>query len=124
MAEATMKKLNTMGQTPMIKNRSHGQIVSGTFGHEGSGKLYSFWDESGTKRAGDLATPEVTHYKSGKDYKTLFKVRSTHNVNNMQPTQDYLQGKTPSSLGNYIKKPTKRQLSIGILLYCVIYLTN
>lgn len=44
MAEATMKKLNTMGQTPMIKNRSHGQIVSGTFGHEGSGKLYSFWD--------------------------------------------------------------------------------
>ena len=77
----TMQKLNTMGQTP---NSGGNQIVNVTYGHHGSGKLYSYYGSN--KRTGDIVTPEVTHPKTGKTYKTLAVVRSTHSVPQGQNT--------------------------------------
>lgn len=103
MAE-TMQKLNTMGTTPQRTPKYGGaQIINVTYGHNGSGKLYSYYGTN--KRTGDIVTPEVTHPKSGKTYRTLAVVRSTHNAGQGTGTLDYLQGKQPGSLGNYIDKP-------------------
>jgi len=105
MAE-TMRKLGTMGQASQTQNAPNGnpaQIVNVTYGHNGDGKLYSYYGQN--KRTGDVITPEVTHPKSGKTYKTLAVVKSTHNANNMQPTQDYLAGNTQGAQGQFIGKP-------------------
>lgn len=56
------------------------QIVNVTYGHNGSGKLYSYYGQN--KRAGDIVTPEVTSKKTGKTYKTLGVVRSTRLASN------------------------------------------
>lgn len=88
MAE-TMQKLNIMGQVPHQNNGQ--QIVNVTFGHNGSGKLYSYYGTN--KRTGDIVTPEVTHPKSGKTYKTLGVVRSTHKLPQGQDTVNYLNNK-------------------------------
>ena len=53
------------------------RIVSLLYGHHGSGKLYDYIDPTGTKRTGDLVTPEVTHAKSERDYLTLGRVMKT-----------------------------------------------
>lgn len=95
MAE-TMQKLNALGQAiePHAKNSDRyggGQIVNVTYGHHGSGKLYSYYGRN--KRVGDIVTPEVTHPKSGKTYKTLAVVRSTHNAGKGKDTVDYLESK-------------------------------
>lgn len=110
MAETTMQKLNTMGNTSQpqgqVKNAPKyggAQIINVTYGHNGSGKLYSYYGAN--KRAGDIVTPEVTHPKSGKTYKTLAVVRSTHNAGQGKSTLDYLQGREPNSQGNYINSP-------------------
>lgn len=84
----TMQKLNTMGQTP---NSGGNQIVNVTYGHHGSGKLYSYYGSN--KRTGDIVTPEVTHPKTGKTYKTLAVVRSTHSVPQGQNTISYLKNR-------------------------------
>lgn len=84
----TMQKLNTMGQTP---NSGGNQIVNVTYGHHGSGKLYSYYGSN--KRTGDIVTPEVTHPKTGKTYKTLAVVRSTHSVPQGQNTVSYLKNR-------------------------------
>lgn len=84
----TMQKLNTMGQTP---NSGRNQIVNVTYGHHGSGKLYSYYGSN--KRTGDIVTPEVTHPKTGKTYKTLAVVRSTHSVPQGQKTVSYLKNR-------------------------------
>lgn len=84
----TMQKLNTMGQTP---NTGGNQIVNVTYGHHGSGKLYSYYGSN--KRTGDIVTPEVTHPKTGKTYKTLAVVRSTHSVPQGQNTVSYLKNR-------------------------------
>lgn len=102
MAE-TMQKLNTLGRAPSQPKYGGGQIINVTYGHNGSGKLYSYYGTN--KRVGDIVTPEVTHPKSGKIYKTLAVVRSTHNAGNASPTLDYLQGRQPGALGQMIKKP-------------------
>lgn len=91
MAEAVMQKLDTFGNPLQQNNGSTQQIVNVTYGHNGSGKLYSYLGEN--KRAGDIVTPEVTHPKSGKTYKTLAVVRSTHQAQNGQNTLDYLDNK-------------------------------
>jgi len=84
----TMQKVNTMGQTP---NSGGNQIVNVTYGHHGSGKLYSYYGSN--KRTGDIVTPEVTHPKTGKTYKTLAVVRSTHSVPQGQNTVSYLKNR-------------------------------
>ena len=86
-----MEKLTTMGTLKQRPNNNPLQVVNVTYGHEGSGKLYSYYGQN--KRTGDIVTPEVTHPKSGKTYKTLAVVRSTHNIKNGQDTVDYLHGK-------------------------------
>lgn len=91
MAE-TMKKLNTLGQVPQNNENNNGlQVVNVTYGHNGNGKLYSYYGRN--KRTGDIVTPEVTHPKSGKTYKTLAVVRSTHKAQQGQSTVDYLNNK-------------------------------
>lgn len=47
------------------------------YGHHGSGKVYNYLAGSSV-RAGDIVTPSVSHYKSGKTYKTLGRVVYTH----------------------------------------------
>ena len=81
-----MQKLNAFGQV-----QAQPQVVNVTYGHHGSGKLYSYYGQN--KRTGDIVTPEVTHPKSGKSYKTLAVVRSTHNVKNAPSTFNYLHSK-------------------------------
>lgn len=56
------------------------QIVNVSYGHNGSGKLYSYYGQN--KRVGDIVTPLVTNAKTGKTYKTLGVVRSTRQVAN------------------------------------------
>ena len=97
MAE-TMQKLNAMGESQQRTPKYGGaQIINVTYGHNGSGKLYSYYGTN--KRTGDIVTPEVTHPKSGKTYRTLAVVRSTHNAGQGTDTLDYLQGKQTGSLG-------------------------
>lgn len=89
----TMQKLNIMGK-PIGEEQSNNnatQIVNVTYGHHGGGKLYSYLGKN--KRAGDIVTPYVTNKKSGKTYKTLAVVRSTHQANQGQDTVDYLNNK-------------------------------
>lgn len=107
---AVMQKTDLMGNVPNPQSSSSkqpkyggGQVVNVTYGHNGSGKLYSYYGTN--KRAGDIVTPEVTNPKSGKTYRTLAVVRSTHNIEQGKPTIDYLQGEIPNAKGDYIKKP-------------------
>lgn len=86
----TIQKLNTMGDAPQGQQKPL-QIVNVTYGHNGSGKLYSYYGSN--KRAGDVITPEVRHPKSGKVYKTLATVRSTHSLKGGQDTVSYLKNK-------------------------------
>ena len=88
MANNQMQKLNVMGEVP---NNNPLQIVNVNYGHEGSGKLYSYYGQN--KRTGDVVTPEVTHPKSGKVYKTLGVVQSTHRLPQGQDTINYLTNK-------------------------------
>lgn len=104
MAES-MQRLNAMGETQAKQNGNPMQIVNVTYGHNGGGKLYSYYGQN--KRTGDIVTPEVTNKKSGKTYKTLAVVKSTHNANNMQPTEDFLEGKTQGRLGQMVGSPIK-----------------
>lgn len=93
MAES-MKKLNSMGQVSQQQNPPNGnplQVVNVTYGHNGGGKLYSYYGQN--KRTGDIVTPEVTNHKSGKTYKTLAVVKSTHQVPQGQNTIKYLANK-------------------------------
>lgn len=104
MAEQPIQKLNTMGTTGQKTPKYGGaQVINVTYGHNGSGKLYSYYGTN--KRTGDIVTPEVTHPKSGKVYKTLAVVKSTHNIVQGKDTLDYLQGRQQGALGNYIDKP-------------------
>lgn len=98
----TMQKLDTMGNPP---NNNPKQIVNVTYGHNGSGKLYSYYAQN--KRTGDIVTPEVTNPQSGKTYKTLAVVRSTHNLDKGQSTVDYLEGKNPNFRGEMVGTPMK-----------------
>lgn len=92
-----MQKLNSMGeisQAPQSPNKPNGnssQVINVTYGHFGGGKLYSYYGQN--KRAGDIITPEVTHPKSGKKYKTLAVVKSTHQAPQGQDTVNYLNNK-------------------------------
>jgi len=86
-----MEKLTTMGTIKNKPNNNPLQVVNVTYGHEGSGKLYSYIGQN--KRTGDIVTPDVTHPKSGKTYKTLAVVRSTHSLKNGQDTVNYLDGR-------------------------------
>ena len=99
----TIQKLNTLGRPQEQPRYGGGQIINVTYGHNGSGKLYSYYGAN--KRVGDIVTPEVTHPKSGKTYKTLAVVRSTHNAGNGTDTLNYLQQRRQGSLGQTISKP-------------------
>lgn len=99
-----MEKLNTLGKPIQSQSKYGGaQVINVTYGHNGSGKLYSYYGTN--KRVGDIVTPEVTHPKSGKTYRTLAVVRSTHNAGNGTDTLNYLQGRQPGSNGQMIGKP-------------------
>lgn len=102
MEEPKMQKLGVMGQ---VKQPKYGgaQIINVSYGHNGNGKIYSYYGVN--KRAGDIVTPEVTHPKSGKTYRTLAVVRNTHNAGQGVPTVDYLQGKRSGDLGQVIDRP-------------------
>lgn len=91
MADLPMQKLTTMGNLQPKPNNNPLQVVNVTYGHEGGGKLYSYLGQN--KRAGDIVTPEVTHPKTGRNYKTLGVVRSTHQLKNGQSTLDFLNSK-------------------------------
>lgn len=56
-------------------------IVNVTYGHQGSGKLYSYNDPTGKHRTGDEVVVPVTHPKSKKTYRTLAVIKSTHATN-------------------------------------------
>lgn len=74
-------KLNAMGQevgkpteNPTSRIGQNNQRQVGVlYGHNGSGKVYNYL-ASDSVRTGDTVTPEVTHAKSGKTYKTLGKI--------------------------------------------------
>ncbi len=110
MENTPMQKLDTMGNVANQKGNSPkqpkyggAQVVNVTYGHNGSGKLYSYYGTN--KRTGDIVTPEVTNPKSGKTYKTLAVVRSTHNIVQGKPTIDYLEGRIEGANGQKIAKP-------------------
>lgn len=81
------QRLNSMGETvgkPTEKPTSRidnggTRQVGVLYGHAGGGKVYNYLAGSSV-RAGDTITPEVTHPKSGKTYKTLAKVVSTRDA--------------------------------------------
>lgn len=87
--DGSMKKLNSMGQ--VAEKNGGQQVVNVTYGHYGSGKTYSYYGQN--KRAGDIVTPEVTNPKSGKTYKTLAVVQSTHTLPQGEDTVSYLSDK-------------------------------
>lgn len=107
MPQEIMKKLNVMGESGQPRQNTAkyggGQIINVTYGHNGSGKLYSYYGTN--KRVGDIVTPEVTHPKSGKTYKTLAVVRSTRNAGQGVDTVDYLQQRQEGSRGQMIDRP-------------------
>ncbi len=107
MENTPMQKLNTMGNVASKQGNAPkyggAQIVNVTYGHNGSGKMYSYYGTN--KRTGDIVTPEVTNPKTGKTYRTLAVVRSTHNIEQGKPTIDYLQGKKEGANGKKIAKP-------------------
>ena len=95
-------------QQPKGQNKqSPMQIVNVTYGHNGSGKLYSYYGQN--KRVGDIVTPFVTNKKTGKTYQTLGVVRSTHAVENAKNTVEKvpniktLGATNQRSLPNYYK---------------------
>lgn len=69
-------------------------IVNLNYGHNGTGKLYSYYDQKGTRRAGDVVVVEVTN-RQGHTYKTLGIIRSTHGTGTVgeRDTQAYLDNK-------------------------------
>lgn len=79
-----MSKLNAMGevadktrpapQNPIGQNCE--RQVGVLYGHNGGGKVYNYLGGKNL-RTGDFVTPEVTHPKSGKTYKTLARVVTT-----------------------------------------------
>lgn len=78
------QRLNFLGEvvgkptdkpTSRIGNNDQRQ-VGVLYGHNGSGKVYNYLAGNNV-RAGDVVTPEVTHPKSGKTYRTLARVVST-----------------------------------------------
>ena len=93
-----LEKLNNLGE-PAENKQNKGQmttqssrIVNVNYGHDGSGKLYSYKD-NGEHRAGDEVVVEVTN-KKGNTYKTLAKIRSTHSSGTAgaNATENYLGG--------------------------------
>ena len=84
------EKIDSMGEA--VGQDDAARIVNVNYGHDGSGKLYSYQD-NGQHRTGDEVVVSVTHPKSGKKYKTLAKIRSTHGsgTEGAQNTQDFLQ---------------------------------
>lgn len=84
-----LKKLQGVRQARQPPNKEQDkqapmQIVNVTYGHNGSGKLYSYYGQN--KRVGDIVTPTVTNEKTGKTYKTLAVVRSTRLASNATNT--------------------------------------
>lgn len=77
-----MHKLNLFGEDTSC-------VVGVLYGHNGSGKVYNYLGKE-TLRTGDLVTPEVTHYESGKTYKTLGRIVYTRSIDNAEPTIDKL----------------------------------
>lgn len=75
-------------------NNNTENIVNVTYGHDGSGKVYSYRDPKGTHRTGDNVVVPVKHGKSGKEYNTLATIRSTHSGNTgaAMDTRNYLSG--------------------------------
>ncbi len=115
MENLSMQKLDPLGnvansQSNAPKQPKYGgaQVVNVTYGHNGSGKLYSYYGTN--KRAGDIVTPEVTNPKSGKTYRTLAVVQSTHNIEKGKPTIDYLQSKDKPINLKHIGKTDQKSL--------------
>ena len=82
-----MEKLNLFGEDTS-------RVVGVLYGHDGGGKVYNYLGRE-TLRTGDYVTPEVTHYISGKTYKTLGRIVYTESSSgeNGERTLEYLSSK-------------------------------
>ena len=94
-------RLNALGQevgkpteNPTSRIGQNNQRQVGVlYGHNGSGKVYNYL-ASDSVRTGDTVTPEVTHPKSGKTYKTLGRIVYTRDAEGSAAgeTAGYLSG--------------------------------
>ncbi len=75
-------------------NNNQEKVVNVTYGHKGSGKVYTYRDPSGTHRTGDNVVVPVKHGISGKEYNTVATIRSTHAGNSgaAMDARNYLSG--------------------------------
>lgn len=62
------------------------RVISVTYGHSGSGKLYDYETDK-QYRAGDVVVVPVTHWKSKKEYNTLATVELTSNADSSKGQQ-------------------------------------
>ena len=59
------------------------RLYYGTYGHHLSGKLYVYWGDDNLRTGQQVVAP-VTHYKSGKNYNTMFTIARAQSVKNAQ----------------------------------------
>lgn len=56
------------------------RLYYGGYGHHPSGKLYAYWGGDNYRTGQNVVAP-VTHYKSGKNYNTMFTIMRTYSPN-------------------------------------------
>lgn len=59
------------------------RLYYGTYGHHLSGKLYVYWGDDNLRTGQQVVAP-VTHYKSGKNYNTMFTIARAQSEKNAQ----------------------------------------
>lgn len=59
------------------------RLYYGTYGHHLSGKLYVYWGDDNLRTGQQVIAP-VTHYRSGKNYNTMFTIARAQSVKNAQ----------------------------------------
>lgn len=59
------------------------RLYYGTYGHHLSGKLYVYWGDDNLRTGQQVVAP-VTHYRSGKNYNTMFTIARVQSEKNAQ----------------------------------------
>ena len=59
------------------------RLYYGTYGHHITGKLYVYWGDDNLRTGQQVVAP-VTHYKSGKNYNTMFTIARAQSEKNAQ----------------------------------------
>lgn len=87
------------------------RLISVTYGHHGSGKLYDYETDK-NYRAGDVVVVPVQHAKSGKQYNTLAVVQRTLDSEGSagQNVKNYLEGNRDKK-GRFKVKVTIKDVS-------------